>query len=717
MKTFNRLCVLILVMALFIPGLTFADETAEEAADEWMEAQVDKQASDIIKELEKNIKLDDDFKVDLKASIKGYLKDQLKKYLSNPPASLAMASILDAIARSLKGKPGRPAVAGGPCPNAAANIAWTVSLRASQRVLDGASNSYMDLMESVLGAPKMIEEWTEKYVKELLKKALDALRDAIRKKLENNKTEVYARSDTQSGCTVETRVFWNKAKYKFYFAIFGDCRCAMVPVGIEGRGSVPLARWSVSGEGIAAWQGDAYEKQHSGGAVPKNNIKGTAYVKGKPKVLAVCCIDEEVPGNAIDPYDIKVSMGIPGTSTGEDEETAYAAPPDARTMLPEAAIAGGKIYGMVIDDAGEPIPDSAVQVVTTLTGEIIATRTDAEGEFVVDVPSEGDSLQFMVTGSEIAAAVIPVLQSIGHGRTAPPDYIEAGSRVTMRGNYPFVELQPGGAEMPSRVPVGIATSSDGLAALTTYEVPRYLPAGQLKTRLHNASGGEVEQYETSVFRITSATIDDRSLRAGERAEFVYEMDFGTQPTEDVYYDIALTGSIRSSQAGNPERLAIDREGAAELKGAIQVIPGAAPGPFSISINIGTSLEAFADTISSDSQFNPEETVTKCRIPTKPRCAKTVTHGNNQTTVNCELVWTKTKRDKSHSGQCGIAHGTINLHCKAYLASAGTSNERALCKAAKGAAKKAVTFQCVPDGTGVPIPVDGSLNDSVTANWP
>jgi hypothetical protein len=93
----------------------------------------------------------------------------------------------------------------------------------------------------------------------------------------------------------------------------------------------------------------------------------------------------------------------------------------------------------------------------------------------------------------------------------------------------------------------MTTAADGARGITTYEIPSNLRAGSFRTRLIRPNGQE-QRFNTDVFRIVSATIDQKTLRTGQGADFVYRFDFGSGPEREATVTIATTGPIQYERA-------------------------------------------------------------------------------------------------------------------------------------------------------------------------
>ena len=255
----------------------------DAAADRWVDAQASQSASDILRDIEKQVGLDPDVKANLKNTIKGYLKDKLKKSLLPSAHSLAMQEIVDSIERALNGK-GR-----GACRKAAANQAYFAASQVN-RVLSGAAVTAVDLFESTIAAPAIVESLASSVTKHIAKTLLDKIRQelegALDRYLKNYKIETFSSSTSTSGCSITMRVIWNKAKGRFRFAILGDCKCNRV--AYRGRSRVKLARWSVTGSGRARWIGERAEKRNERRLVPVSAIRGRPQVL-RIRIKAACC--------------------------------------------------------------------------------------------------------------------------------------------------------------------------------------------------------------------------------------------------------------------------------------------------------------------------------------------------------------------------------------------------------------------------------------------
>ena len=273
---------LVFLFALF----AFISQAAEagsldRAADGWVDAEASQSASDILDGM-KHLDLDPNIKANLKGAIKGYLEDKLKGSFL-PVPSIAMQEIVDSIEDAVKNQ------RRGRCQRAAANMAYYAASQVN-RVLSGAARTLINVLESTVAAPAIVERLVASVSRTAANSILEAIKAKIQeeltKALKNYKIETFFKSFSTPKCKIIMRVIWNKARGRFRFVILGDCHCNRV--AWRGRRTVKLAHWSVVGSGTARWIGEEAEKKVEGKLTPRSTIRGRPRVR-RIRVKAACC--------------------------------------------------------------------------------------------------------------------------------------------------------------------------------------------------------------------------------------------------------------------------------------------------------------------------------------------------------------------------------------------------------------------------------------------
>lgn len=308
-------CLSAIAFALFLLMQTgFARADLEQAADGWLDNIANQSADEVAEELrklEKDIPITTSARDALKGTLKSVIKRKLGENFTSGASSLAMYEILSQIRDRVNAETTR----GGPCQRAAANTAW--SALGIHGVLDGAADTFPEVLGGALGAGALVRELGA------------ALADKVRRELEawldrylaDYRVETFARTRTVAGCSVAIRVVWNKASGKFSFAVMGDCGCQ--PMIFEG-GQAKLAKWSVTGEGTAAWVGDETERANATEAVPRSSLRGIATVTSL-SVRAVCCdqLNQPRPDPGVQPWDFRPP---PRTATATPQQDGTSQP-------------------------------------------------------------------------------------------------------------------------------------------------------------------------------------------------------------------------------------------------------------------------------------------------------------------------------------------------------------------------------------------------------
>ena len=319
-----RLSIVLVALFLFVQ-MSPARADLEQAADGWLDNLANQSADELaeeLKKLEKDIPLTTNAREALKGTLKSVIKRKIGENFTTGASSLAMYEILGQIRDRVNDETKK----GGPCQRAAANTAW--SALGIHGVLDGAAETFPEILGSAFGAGSLVRELGAA-VADKVRRELEAWLDRY---LADYRVETFARTRSVAGCSVAIRVVWNKASGKFYFAVMGDCGCQ--PMIYEG-GQAKLSRWSVTGEGTAAWVGDEAERANATETVPRSSLRGTATVTSI-LVRAVCCDqqDQPQPDPGVQPWDFRPPPPAATPTPQQDETTQPRTPTGTQEQPP-----------------------------------------------------------------------------------------------------------------------------------------------------------------------------------------------------------------------------------------------------------------------------------------------------------------------------------------------------------------------------------------------
>lgn len=360
-----------------VPAPAIADQLTD-AADNWVDQRADKDADGILRKVTDKIDLDKDVQNGIKNALKKAIKSQLKDALLPQTPSLAMQEIIDRIKDALNNGTRR-----NRCDQAAVNQAWWAANNVN-RTVRGMAWTFVDTLESAIGAEKIVKELGESALKFVTQKVKDKIKEylqnAVDEYLKNFKIETFSERFDTGTCQMIMQIIWNKGQGRFYYAIIGDCNCARVPCG-DGR-TIALGRWSIDGEGNAKWVGEAAEKSDARRLVPVSAIKRVVDRRGREhaalsvgplRVKAVCCrLDGPLCGTAGDPW-VFTGPQTPVTPRGAKPVRPRPSAPVAPPKTPSAGV-------------GSPTPEPPPRVPTNpVSGEPLG-RGDTEIE-IPEIPA------------------------------------------------------------------------------------------------------------------------------------------------------------------------------------------------------------------------------------------------------------------------------------------------------------------------------------------
>lgn len=251
----------------------------------------------------------------------------------------------------------------------------------------------------------------------------------------------------------------------------------------------------------------------------------------------------------------------------------------SRLVVPPAALSGGMLAGVVLDQQDEE-PDETRVAIDLPDGSQTETTTGAGGVFSISMPVAIGPMALAVPGTGGEEIALEVLDGVPEGLTAVPEnYIAAGSPVMLGQPYRTVSVgNPGG--MAGEVPLGTAVGADGTSGMTFFSMPVWVQPGAVEFNLVTAGGDEIV-VESQVYTYLEAWLEQEKLRSGEQAQFGYQLDFGDGPGQ-VMMTIAITGPITYAKVGQPQVLQLDKEGRVTFTDHIQALQGSPAGtPFSI----------------------------------------------------------------------------------------------------------------------------------------
>lgn len=287
----------------------------DDAADQWTEQLAGETSEDFMRELEKNIPIESNLRNAIKGALKSFIASEIKERWLPQDVSQAMEAILKSIRDDIVGR------GVGRCEPAAVNAAW--SSLAIRRAVRGAANAYPDILASAAGGAAILKNIGSMALGQLRQE----LESALDRYLADYRIETFAETRTVAGCKVLIRVIWIKNEGRFHFALLSDCGCRPM---LDGRGgNVQLAEWSISGQGDAAWVGEAQERADAARLDSKGSLRGRPDVK-RLAVKARCCANNQ-PTPLTDPGQHPFDLGTGTVAQTPRPQTGGGAPPRPQT--------------------------------------------------------------------------------------------------------------------------------------------------------------------------------------------------------------------------------------------------------------------------------------------------------------------------------------------------------------------------------------------------
>ena len=141
-----------------------------------------------------------------------------------------------------------------PCLAAAVNQAHNQTLTVGrQEIMRGAAEMLFDAGGGAAGGGGLAEflgQTLYEQIKDKIKeRAIDQFKSRMRDRMKQGLPVYYRSTDNRAPCQTSFSIVWDKAAERYEFLFAGDCACNTVPCGKMINGSVPLRRWSITGQG------------------------------------------------------------------------------------------------------------------------------------------------------------------------------------------------------------------------------------------------------------------------------------------------------------------------------------------------------------------------------------------------------------------------------------------------------------------------------------
>ncbi|MEM6474825.1 MAG: hypothetical protein AAF687_01520 [Pseudomonadota bacterium] len=277
----------------------------------------------------------------------------------------------------------------------------------------------------------------------------------------------------------------------------------------------------------------------------------------------------------------------------------------SRVILPPAAISGGSLRGVVIDEQDEPQEEARVAFEFPaddyrVTGgleidpedppEWIAypgNETATGSRPLVFVPGIlGSSLTAKpaerADSDEFRPITIPIVDAAPEDLPfVPGDYVDLANPVSLGVPYEGANISQAGDPLPGEMPVAVAFGPDGIEGTTNLVVPKWVQPGPLEFELYTPEGDVIE-VKSEGYQFVRGWIEQDKLRSGQVAQFGFDLQFGDGPGT-VTMVIATAGPIVYERVGQPQVLQISEDGKVSFTDTVQALKGSPVGiPFAIT---------------------------------------------------------------------------------------------------------------------------------------